>query len=181
MSDALRGLEQLGRAGNVGIARALRRSANSARADLVEKVARDTGLRQSDVRNEIRTSINVDTFTARIETAGFRIPLIQFRATGPEPSRGKGRGVSATMLGQRKRYPHAFIATVRGALPSGVTSSGHRGVFERKGKERLPIKQLFGPSIPHVFAKYLPGAAERAVESLAKNIEHEFQFALSKE
>jgi hypothetical protein len=28
--------------------------------------------------------------------------------------------------------------------------SGHKGVFEREGRESLPLKQLYGPSVPQM-------------------------------
>lgn len=178
--DALRGLEQLGNAGRTGIARALKRTGTSERVVLARDVAKDTGLGVERTKKEISTSINVEEGTVRISTDGHRIPLIEFSARGPRPSRGrKGTTVTAIRFGQRTPYPQAFIARVFGALPNGVTSSGHEGVFKRLTAKRLPIKQLYGPSIAHVFGKHLPAAAERGVEVLGKNLEHELQFALS--
>jgi hypothetical protein len=110
-----------------------------------------------------------------------RIPLIDFGARGPEPSRGRGSGVTYRMGGAQKRLPHAFIARL---------ASGHRGVFERTQgkfmriqkrswkKKRQAIHEKFGPSLPHVFAKLVPIGIARGVEALITNLEHEFQFAM---
>jgi hypothetical protein len=179
-AEALRGLEELGRAGRTGIARALKRTGISERAQLARDVGKDTGLGVARVKDEISTRVNVDGGTVTLTTAGVRIPLIEFQARGPRPSRGrKGSRVTAIRFGQRVGYPGAFIATVFGALPSGVTSSGHEGVFRRLGQKRLPIKQLYGPSIATVFGKHLPAAVSRGVEVLGKNLQHELQFALA--
>lgn len=82
-----------------------------------------------------------------------RIPLIEFRARGPFPSRGRGEGVSYSLPSGQGRRPDAFI----GRMPSG-----RRGVFVRSrlGLSRksrgawgpnLPIRELFGPSLSRVF------------------------------
>lgn len=180
--QATAALDQLGRAGHVALKRALRRTATSVRAVMASAVAKDVGIRVGTVRDEVRLRIDEDALLATISVSGARIPLIEFKASGPSPSRGKGRGVSATVQGQRKRYPSAFIAQMR---------SGHHGVFVRKSpsvrmsagarSKNLPIVELRGPSLPHVFAKFIPLGIERAAEQLGKNLEHELSFALSQE
>jgi hypothetical protein len=56
--------------------------------------------------------------------------------------------------------------------------SGHRGVFKRRAVPRLPIVELFGPSLPRVFTRATIAAARTrlAGELLAKNLAHEIQF-----
>ena len=63
------------------------------------------------------------------------IPLIKYggRATA------KGRVSFAVRKGSRKRLPSAFIVTM---------PSGHKGIFQRKLKDRLPIRERFGPAAP---------------------------------
>ena len=85
------------------------------------------------------------------------------------PSRGRGRGVTAKVGPSRTRYPHAFLAQMR---------SGHLGVFQRVGRTRLPIRELRGPSIAHVFGKYVAVGIARGEEQLKKNLQSEFRFAL---
>lgn len=175
-------LDQLGQRGARAARRALKRTAMSVRTLMAAEVAKDTGLRVGTIRKEVQARIDDNVMVATVSVSGRRIPLIDFHARGPEPSRGTGRGVSALSNGQRKRYPNAFIATMR---------SGHRGVFTRVGpsskkssgawSKNLPIAQLFGPSLPHVFTKYLPLGAQLAETALVKNLEHELSFALKQE
>jgi len=163
--------DRMGRAGQVANARALNRTIASIRAALIPDVASDVGVKQSTAREQFRTeSARPDALVARLTVSGKRLPLIDLDARGPEPSKGKGRGVTARAQAGRKRYPTAFIATMR---------SGHRGVYQRSRTSRLPIRELFGPSLPHVFAKYLPKGLAMAEEVLVKNLEHELEFALS--
>ncbi len=154
------------------VMRAMNRAATSARADMSRQIASDTGLKVGDVRDQIRLELaTTSRLVARLTARGRRVPLIDFKARGPEPSRGRGRGVSVKLPGSKSggRYPHAFIATMR---------SGHRGVFKRVGTKRLPIVELFGPSLVRVFLKFRSGVRARAIDTLKKNIESGWRFAL---
>lgn len=148
--------------------RALNRSASTARTGMTRLVAADMQLKVSTVRDRIAIeNASPSKLSAVLRASMKRVPLVEFGAKGPEPSRGKGRGVTAK-TGAR-RYPHAFFATMR---------SGHRGVFQRKGKNRLPIDELRGASVGHVFSKYYEEGTRIAQEALLKNLKHEFAFAL---
>ncbi len=107
--------------------------------------------------------------TVSVEVTGGRIPLIDFGARGPEPSRGRGRGVTVNLRRGLKRHGRAFIATMK---------SGHRGVFERVGKARLGIFEKFGPSLPRVFRTVSPAVRAAGAESLAKNLGSELNYEL---
>lgn len=156
----------------IAIARALNRSITSGKTVMVRAIAADLRMKQSDVRDNIGTNLaTAERHVAQLTASPKRIPIIDFGAKGPEPSRGKGRGVTARIGGAAKgRYPNAFITTMQ---------SGHRGVFQRKGKTRLPIYELFGPSIAHVFEAHVSEGLAKAQEVLAKNLAHELKFALT--
>lgn len=150
------------------ITRALNRAGGSARTFMAREVSRDMRLKVGTVRDRLRVrEAKAESLTYRLEASLKRLPLIEFQPVrGPEPSRGRGRGVTArTTTG---RYPHAFLATMR---------SGHRGVFERVGRARLAIRELKGPSIGHVFTKHAPAGLARGEEQLIKNLRHELRFA----
>lgn len=153
------------------IVNAQNRAAKSAITAIARPVAQDTRLKVGVVKDAIRLEkASVSLPVARIFADAKRIPLIDFGATGPVPSRGKGKGVRArTPAG---RYPHAFIAQVYGKGGGG----GHIGVFERRGKGRLPIRELFGPSIAHVVAKHVDVGRARYQEQLHKNLQHNFRY-----
>jgi hypothetical protein len=158
------------------IVRAINRAAVSARTAMVPKMAQDLGLKSSDIREGkqgIRfTQATPDKHQARLSASLKRIPLAKFNARGPMPSRGKGRGVTYKIgSGGRQRVPRGFLATMR---------SGHLGVYLRTGKARLPIRELFGPSIGRVFIKFRELGRVRALEALQKNLQSEFRFALSR-
>lgn len=167
-----RHLAQLRQRGPVALARALNRTANSERTAMARAVAADMGLKVSAARDAIRViRATAQSQAARVIARGRAVPLIEFKARGPEPSRGRGAGVSYAMQGQRRRIPDAFIATM---------PTGHRGVFRRRAAGRLPIRQLYGPSIAKVFGTLAPVGAARRREQLLKNVEHELAFELSR-
>jgi hypothetical protein len=147
------------------IVRALNRSGVSAQTVMRREVSNDMGLRQKDVpiSTEKATGQNL---TATVIGQGKRIALMDFSARETKRS-----GVRAKLPTGAGKYPHAFIRTM---------PSGHRGVFQRKpGSRRLPIYELYGPSIPHVFMKHADTGMARGQEQLIKNLTHELRFALA--
>src|SRR3954453_6090936 len=106
--------------------RALNRALATGHTAMARLVAKDIGLKVGDVKNAIRsTEATMSRLEVRLAASLKRIPLVKFGAKGPEPSRGKGRGVTYRIGGQgRTRVESAFLATV---------GAGHRGVFVRKG------------------------------------------------
>lgn len=148
--------------------RAANRAIGAARTVMVRAMAGDTGLQSRVVRDALAfEEATLARPTARIAATLKRIPIIDFNARGPEPSRGKGRGVRWRLKGSRGQDANAFIARMR---------SGHRGVFKRKGKARLGVYELHGPSLGQVFEKHRPAGIARAQEMFAKNLKHELQF-----
>lgn len=143
-----RGVERLARR-RADVPQAVSRSMNRAAASAVTAISRAVATDMRVQQRRVRDAVHVQPAQpTRLVVAVFasakRLPLIAFGARGPEPSRGRGSGVRATT--PARRYPHAFIATMK---------SGHRGVFERKEKSRsrkklkpgspgLPIVELFG-------------------------------------
>lgn len=152
--------------------RALNRAGVTMRAIAAREIKANLG---SSVKiGALKDVINVRNATAErrtvaVEVSGARIPLIDFGAKGPEPSLGRGRGVTVSLKGGLKRHVHAFIATMK---------SGHRGVFQRRLRRRLPIFEKFGPSLPQAFRTVSPTVRAAGVESLAKNLSSELNYEL---
>ena len=108
-----------------------------------------------------------------IRCSGKPIPLIQFSA------RETNAGVSVSVKNGRKLIKGAFIATM---------PTGHRGVYVRVGNQHkkvngkwhgLPIKELFGPSIPAAFGNEIVTAAlvNLVRAKFPAILEHEIKFA----
>jgi hypothetical protein len=172
-------LASIGKSAPRVMARALNRAQTAGSTAMSRAVVKDTGIAAKYVKRQ--ASVRVDKATASnhvvaITFTGKKIPLIAFGARGPEPSRGRGRGVSYTMFGERKRDQNAFIATVKAG-----SEGSHRGVFIRKNKDRLPIRERMGPAIPDIMKKFVPLFHQKAQESLRRTLEHDIAFEQKKQ
>lgn len=157
-------------------AKALNQAAAAAKMTMAAAIAADLGAKVSVVKPFLWIQpATADRLEARVYPKGKAgIPLIKLGASGPDPSRGQGAGVSVG----GKVYSHAFIATMPG---------GHRGVFERAGRtygsgsyRRLPIKELKTESIPNAFRRLRAIGAARGHEALMTDLQAGLQSALSK-
>lgn len=185
-ADVKRAARVLGQKAPFAFVKSINRALVSGRTVMVKLVSADTGLNQADVQKEIHITNArpnaVGSASGRITSRGYRIPLIKFAARGQAPSRGKGPGVTAGVRGGRKRYPNAFIATM---------SNGHRGVFKRDEKRpmgkqspgawgpNLPIVELHGPSVAHVFDKHHAAGIAAGEAMLTKTLAHEIERAIA--
>jgi hypothetical protein len=150
------------------VKKALLRSGTTARVEISRAMAADpqAPIPQKTAAKAIRIVV-VGEEAVQLQCVGRRTPLINFKARGPYPSRGRGGGVTYS----GGRADHAFIA---------IMPSGHRGVFERVGTARLPIRELFGPGLASLFEKYKHLGAERGREALIKNLRSEIAFAMKR-
>lgn len=174
-------LKKLQGAAPKAIARALNRSASTARTFMARTVAQDMGIKVGSPTTHRREphsaheamyvrAATPDTLSASVVSQDGPMPLVEFKAKGPEPSYGKGKGVKAKLRGGAGTYPHAFLATMK---------SGHRGVFARAPTVgRLGIYELHGPSVTKVFSKHHSAGRKAGADALVKNLEHEFKRAL---
>lgn len=162
------GLTILGAEAPLAVARAINRTVANVKTVMTRAVASSLRVKQMYVRERIKErKATRARLWASMTASAKPIPLIAQGAKGPEPSRGKGRGVTANTT--QRQYPHAFIATMR---------SGHRGVFERAGKKRLAIKELTSASVAAVFIHHERAGQARADEQLTKNLQHEVEHML---
>ena len=111
---------------------------------------------------------------AIILSTGTALPLINFRVSPKTPekdlSRKHRKGIRYRVVKAKQvRVRKAFVARMR---------SGHIGVFERTSNKRLPIRELFGPSIPQMFREQntLSALARTITESAPGIIAHEIRF-----
>lgn len=135
--------------GRTGIAllRATKRGTKAAATMAKRVVAKDLDIKASDAQKAIRViDPTGQTFTGEVRATLKRIPLIAFKARRWKTIRG------------------AFIATMPAS--SEGQSRRHRGVFKRERKRRLPIGELYGASVGHVFVKHQGEIAARGEEQL---------------
>jgi Prophage minor tail protein Z (GPZ) len=120
------------------VALALVDTAKAANAKAASAIAKHTALKVADIKPKLfydRVTIG-GPWVTYVRSSRKRWPLIDFRATQT------GVGVRAAKpWGKAQVFPGAFIAN----------AGGHRGVFKRVSRKRLPIKELWGPSVHSTF------------------------------
>ena len=128
------------------MASALNRTATQVQSASIKAISRETGLKQKDVRGEMRRSRAMPKRLAVTITArGRALNLIRFAA------RKVKKGVSAAPWRKRRVFKGAFIA------------NQGRTVLKRVGEGRTPLRPVWGPGIAKSFAdKPVRGAADKA-------------------
>jgi hypothetical protein len=125
------------------------------------------GLRPSDITAALSTTpARPEHLSASLVGGGKALPMIRF-----QPRASRAEGVTITIAGKTERYRHAFLATVK---------HGHEGVFERKGRERLPIRELYGPSVHGMMARtdVLPRITAELESDLLANLARQLDRAV---
>lgn len=161
ITGALRKFKLTKTEGRKAIQRAINKTGMTARANASQNIrAAGYNIKASAIKRAlvIRRATG-DELTAILRASGRPIPLIAYGA------RQSKSGVVVKVKNGQATIKHGFIATM---------PSGHRGVFVRveteaqgrelglhlashgmsagKSRHGLPIRQLFGPSIPAAFA-----------------------------
>ncbi|MCA8045490.1 phage tail protein [Burkholderia arboris] len=164
------------------VVRALNKTAAQARtAAAVEVRAAGYNIKSSAVKNSFMIQrATRGNLVVVLKATGRPVALINYGAR-----QGKG-GVSVQVKTGRTVLRHAFIATM---------PNGHRGVFERTGsthkkvikngkvrRSGLPIRELFGPSIPQSLANESVQKAlmKKIREKFPQILRHELAFVASK-
>lgn len=156
---------------------ALNRTIDGVRTDITKQVTATYDIKAKPVRASMKiTRSSMSTLQAAVSGAGSPIPLINFHVTPNKP----GKQAPGTILRASvkksggKPIPDAFVQKM---------SSGHEGVFKRGGKERLPVKEFYGPSVPQMMGeeKIQKQIIESAGERFSNRIDHEIERLLAKE
>ena len=150
---------------NKAATRALNRTNNSVESIARRMIAKDMGIPAKAVRvGMFKIKATRHSLKASTVARGRPLNLIRFKA------RQTKKGVSASAWGKRKVYKGTFIG------------NQGRTVFKRVGKQRTPIKAVWGPSIPKtMLADYIVRAMqEKAGSQWQKNFARDLQFYLDR-
>lgn len=116
--------------------RGLNRAITKVRTETRRDLSKRMGLPQKRIKDSFILSKAAPTrLSATLLGVGRPIRLIHFKGT-----RQTRQGVKSSAYGVRRLYHGTFI--------TAVGRGGHRGVFKRVGKARLPIRELYGPGVP---------------------------------
>ena len=120
--------------------RALNRTAANVQTVARRNISKEMGLKQKDVKDSLKINkASKFDLAASVTGTGRHIRLIKFKGT-----RQLKAGVKSAAWGDPTLYPSTFIQT--------IPSTGGRNVFKRKTAARLPIKTVWGPSVPRTMA-----------------------------
>ncbi len=104
----------------------------------------------------------------RMDVSGAPVRLAEY------PHRQTRKGVMVQVnAGARKLVKSAFVATMR---------SGHEGVFQRVGRGRLPIRELFSSRVSDVFndGPMIPGVLAQAQARFSSGFDRLLPLELAK-
>lgn len=164
--------------------KAINRTLEHARAVTTDQIAAIKNIMQKRIRERlVITRATGNRWEGNLAISSRRIPLMAFSAkwrvfgSAGQKDLDSGRATHARAvtynIDSQKVAPHAFITELR---------SGHKGVFQRKGKARYPIRELFGPSLGRV-VKDAPAILSRVTsqseDDLNKNIVSYVRLALA--
>ena len=135
------------------------RALNTVKTELAREVPKKYDTKQKIIRDRTRVNKN----TGEVSVTGSPIRLFKFRVTPTSPKR---QLVTASVKRARKSLPNAFVQRM---------GNGTTGVFERVGKSRYPIRQLYTVSAPQMAGneEVLEGAMERASIVFDERLSHE--------
>lgn len=135
------------------------RALNTVKTELARGVPKKYDTKQKTIRDRTRVNKN----TGEVSVKGSPIRLFKFRVTPTSPRR---QLVTASVKRAKKSLPNAFVQQMR---------NGTIGVFERVGKSRYPIRQLYSVSAPQMAGneEVLEGAMERASIVFDERLSHE--------
>lgn len=147
--------------------RAINRAILTARSESINKAREEYTVKAKDVRETLKISKATPRRPiAVISSLGAPLPLSSFQVS-PKTVNGKRRSAIRVSVkkGGRQSFDRAFIAR----------PSGQIDVYERAGKKRLPIRKLFGPSVPQMVGnpKVISHIADKAREMMDKRLDHE--------
>jgi len=137
--DVQRLLRQSPQIAEKSLVRTLNRTADKARVAGSRAVRETYNIKAGDLRKSIRMyKASRSRMEAQLSITGKPVGLIAFAAKQTI----KGVAYKILKAAGRKRLPHAFIAKMK---------TGHIGVFERSGSDRLPIEERKFITMPSVW------------------------------
>lgn len=158
---------------NIVIYRSLNRAMTTVAARVSQEVRKDYNIKAGDIKATLeKTRATRTNLAAIVKSKGEPVPLDRFKLTPrkAQPKRKKPIKVGVKKDGM-KEILHAFVADINGIK-----------VFKRKGKSRLPIKRLFGPSIPQMIGneEVRLKINKAGQEMFYKRLDHEIEQILNK-
>ena len=152
------------------IARALNRAATAAKTAAVKEVRQGYYVKAKDVNKTIKIyRASRSKLGAVVVSKDSKLPLDKFRfspRTRPKRPPKGGIKVAVKKTGL-KTLPHAFL----------VNHDTGTQIWQRVGKDRLPIRRLMGPAVPQMLGadRVQKAFYERGREMYEQRLDHEIK------
>lgn len=164
-----RALKGMGRTLPHIMTRAIDKAAAPARTEIAGGLKKLTGMKAGRIKESVKyKKATFSNLRATISLATRRVPLIDLGARELKSKRGVT--YRSTKTGGRERIPDAFYAE--------AGKGQHEGVFKRKGRPRLPIVELRGPSLALLYddasdlqVRVWRNANKRLTENIAAQVQ----------
>lgn len=162
------------------MSRALNKTATSAKVEIARLIAAKANIKVKGVKKGIWIQkATRRRWLASLTVTSRRIPLIYLKARKTKYGFSY-QGPGDVYANKQKIGKGGLIA---GAFKQKIPKSGHKGIFLRRTKKRLPIDELFGPSAAELF-EGVAGIAKQVMrsanEKLSKNIDAQINYILEK-
>nr|DAE21220.1 MAG TPA: minor tail protein Z [Caudovirales sp. ctkvU4] len=155
-----------------GIEKAVKRSVSEAakgvKVDMARAASKNYNVTVAKAKSTVSIAKGSDAMKAIVASKGRPIALKNFN---PKPGHVQYKGrrnrpVTVTIKKKNKKV-------VKGGFVASM-DTGHIGVMKRLGQSRLPIKELYGPSVPQMInsEEVRNEIEEKAKARLAKSFAH---------
>ncbi|MBP1924596.1 hypothetical protein J2Z76_000449 [Sedimentibacter acidaminivorans] len=155
------------------ISNALNRAATNVNSNIKKEVRKEYNIKSQDIGETLaKTKATKGSLRAEVKSSGRSVPLDRFKVS---PMTVNPKRKSQIKIGVKKDG----LKTVMGAFVADVSG---KKVFQRSSKSRLPIKKLFGPSVPQMLEnENVKEIIEtEGHETFNKRLEHEIDRILEK-
>lgn len=123
------------------LSNAINRAVTNVNSNVKKEVRKEYIIKAADIQRTLKvTKATKSNLKGEVKSIGSPIGLDKFKVTPKTVNPRRKTPIKAGVKkGNLKKLLHAFVADVNGTK-----------VFEREGRARLPIKKLFGPSVPQM-------------------------------
>lgn len=194
MGSASASLQKIPEEARDAVRRAVNDTAKNARTRLATKAQETFVVKNAGFNKEMHIrNASKNTLAAHITATGKPIPLYKFKVKGSVRKKAamaqqKAGSVLKEIISQRSAGK-AFTIKTRAFLGKDKTgetkyskSKSYTGIFQRKGKEKYPIKQFYGSSIPVIIKSVdVYGTVESHIGAeLIKNVNRHIRLKLER-
>lgn len=153
------------------VSRAINRAIQNARANVVREVRKRYNVSAKGIRSTLSISgAKPNSLSAVLMSKGPGVRLMEFNVSPSTPNGRRRTPLTVSVKkGEKHRLDRAFIANLNGNKAA-----------ERIGSDRLPIRTLYGPSVPQMVNndQIVKEIAEQARSMLDDRLDHEIKRVL---